>query len=225
MGVKAAAMSALLNCKLSGVSMASSPDISIREGSTRMYELFEHLLDDVLESYKILESDKESQHLRRAAVRNVFSFIEAVVHIIKHEIKSDLRLNRFSYTLTKNNCEVLFEEKIRNEEIIPFFIPIETNIKKTFSLASKVWGLERFNLNTNDEKYRAFLIAKEVRNKLTHPRTFYDIQITSDDISNVSKAYIWVKSEFLRLIKMKVHIIATGLPPELYAHIMGDENT
>ncbi|ALS34562.1 hypothetical protein PTRA_b0018 [Pseudoalteromonas translucida KMM 520] len=205
--------------------MASSPDILLGEGSTRMHKLFEHLLDDVLESYKILESDKKSQHLRRAAVRNVFSFIEAVVHIIKYEIKSDLRLNRFSYSLTKKNSEVLFEEKIRNEETIPFFIPIDENIKKTFSLASKVWGLEGFNLNTNDEKYSAFLIAKEARNKLTHPRTFYDIQITSDDISNVSKAYIWVKSEFLRLIKMKVHSITIDLPPEVYDHIMGDENT
>ena len=202
--------------------MASSHDIS--EGLTRMHDLFESLLDDVCDSYKILESDKESQHFRRATVRNVFSFIEAVVHIIKYEVKSDLRLNRFTYTLSTNNSEVLYEEKIRNGETISFFIPIDENIKKTFSLASKIWELEGFNLNTNDEKYRAFLMAKEARNKLTHPRTYYDIQITNDDMSNVSKAYIWVKCEFLRLIKMKVHSIAIYLPPEVYNYIMGDEN-
>jgi hypothetical protein len=200
--------------------MASSSDMTLGEGITRMHDLFENLLDDVLESYKILETDKESQYLRRVTVRNVFSFLEAVVYILKHEIKSDLRLNRFSYTLTTKHSETLYEEKIRNGETISFFIPIDENIKKTFSLASKVWRLDEFNLKTNDEKYSAFLLAKEARNKLTHPRTYYDIQITDDDMSNVSKTQIWVKSEFIRLIQMKVHSIAAELPSEVYTQIM-----
>ncbi len=192
--------------------MGSTPDISKGEGFIRTYDLFEHLLDDVYKSLEMMLSDKESQYLRRVFVRNVFACIEGIVQILKYEISKDIRLGRYCVELTNKEKEVLYEEKYRNGDRTKIFIPIDKNVKKTFFVAGKVWGLSCFSLNTDGEKYRAFLKAKETRNRLAHPRTYYDIDITDTEIDAVGKAFEWVRSSFLSLMKEKVKSVSSELP-------------
>jgi hypothetical protein len=172
------------------------------EGFIRTYDLLEALGSDVDMAFKVLEEDKANQYLRRSVVRAVFSYVEAVIEIIKVELRSSLRLERLNLELSKKNHELLGAlspislDKGRQ-------LPLEQNLKSTFKLAIKVWELD-FRLNSDGEDYRDFLIAKSYRNKLTHPKTYYDIEITDDDMHYHAVAGMWVQAEFKRLMKARV---------------------
>lgn len=195
--------------------MESAPDISQGEGLIRTYELFEHLIEDVYKSFEILEPEKESQYLRRVTVRNVFSFIEGIIQILKFEIRSDLRLKYYSADLSPKEKEILYEEKEKNGSKYCIFIPIDQNVKKTFKLAAKVWNLTEYSINTESHEYQWFINTKETRNRLTHPRTYYDINITDKEMAYLAQSFEWVRSEFFSIMKEKVESINQGLPKEV----------
>jgi len=180
-----------------GIEMATTPDL--RKGLTRTYDLLEHLIEDVYKSFEFLDSDKESQYLRRVTVRTVFSFIEGIVQILKFELNSAVRLSRAEVVLSSKEHEVLHEVKVKDGDKIKIIIPVEQNLKRTFKLAGKIWNLKGYQFNTNCSQHTYFMYAKETRNKLTHPRTYYDIEISDDEMSYVAHAFEWVRQEFVRL--------------------------
>jgi len=175
----------------------STPSFS---GLTRTFDLLQYLIDDVYKSFEILDSDKESQYLRRVAVRTVFSFIEGIVQIVKFDLNFDIRHSRTEITLSSKEYELLHEVKIKDGEKFKIIIPLEQNLKRTFKLAGKIWGLTGYQLDTTCSQYTYFMYAKETRNKLAHPRTYYDIEISNDEMSYVAHAFEWVRQEFVKLI-------------------------
>ena len=92
------------------------------------------------------------------------------------------------------------------------FLPLDQNIKRTFRLAAKVWQLKTFRLDTDGEDFQDFLRAKSARNRLTHPKTVYDIEVTEDDMHCHTIAGVWVQGELNRLFKARVEALAEGLP-------------
>ncbi|EGR0469142.1 hypothetical protein FG064_19540 [Vibrio cholerae] len=172
------------------------------EGFIRTYDLIEALRDDVHTAFEVLESDKQNQYLRRSVVRAVFSHIEALIESVKVEIRSSLRIEKTNFELSKKEKELLGSHspvsKDKGRQL-----PLEQNLKSTFKLAAKVWDLD-FQLNTDGEDYRGFIVAKSYRNKLTHPKTYYDVQVTDDDMHYYAVATTWVQQEFHRLFKARV---------------------
>jgi len=75
-------------------------------------------------------------------------------------------------------------------------VPVDENLKKTFRLAAKIWGLKNYSMKTEGKEYQEFLSAKNARNRLTHPRTYYDITVTDADMHCYASSFLWVKSEF-----------------------------
>lgn len=190
--------------------MPGSPNV--RKGIIRSNDLLQVLREDVDAAYSILEGDRNSQYLRRCAVRAVFSYIEAMIECIKIEVRSSIRLQQYTGVLTDKELETLGSTSIfavRNSK----FLPLDQNIKKTFKLASKVWGL-KFKLATDGEDFRDFLAAKSARNRLTHPKTFYDVEVTDGDMHCHSISGVWVEHEFQRLFKTRIESLLEGLPVE-----------
>lgn len=195
-----------------GIEMATTTDL--RKGLTRTDELLEHLIDDVYKSFEVLDSEKESQYLRRVAVRTVFSFIEGIVQILKFELNRAVRFGYSAATLSTKEYETLYEVKIEDGEKINIIIPIDQNLRRTFKLASKIWNLGEYKFNTNSEQHTYFKYAKETRNKLTHPRTFYDIEISANEMSYVAHAFEWVRQEFVRLHEDYRKSLRINFPPK-----------
>lgn len=189
--------------------------MSSGEGLIRTYDLLEHLNDDVVNSFKVLNKKKQSQFLRRSLVRTVFSFLEGIIHILKYELCSEIRRNEVEIELTRKEREVLFEEKERNGEKIKIFIATDDNLKKTFKIAKKIWHLDNYFFNSDGNEYEHFLMAKKARDKLTHPRTYYDIQITDDDMFHMASCFEWIRSEFKELMSAKVEKIYQDLPEDI----------
>ena len=200
--------------------MATYPNLSKGEGLIRTHELFDQLYSDVNNAFEILENSKESQYLRRTLVRTVFSFIEGVINILKFEICSEYRLGKTKSSLTKKEREVLYETKERNGEKIKIFIATDTNLKKTFNIAKKAWNLKNYQFNSGGSEFEHFLKAKRARDKLTHPRTFYDVEISDVDMAYMASSFLWVKNEFHSLMSERVKKISEGLPDDIRTKLL-----
>ena len=200
--------------------MVSRPDILKGEGGTRPHELFKHLIEDVCESFKILEGQPESQYHRRTVARTVFSFVEGTVSILKLELRRDIEMERYSYNLKEEEREFLYEVKEHDGKEKRFFIPIDENIKKTFKFAVSVWRIKCFSLNTGESGYNSFIQAKETRNRLTHPKTYYDLQVTDDEMKDMARTFCWVNVSFKELLKIKISDLTKDLSKDIRDSLM-----
>lgn len=191
--------------------MPGSPRIDLGEGFVRQQELIEQLREDIASAYGALEENKSSQYHRRCVVRSIFSFIEAVIESIKWELRSSMRLDEFEGQLSDQEKETLGSLHVvgRRDDR---FLPLDKNIKRTFRLAAKIWQLKTFCLNTDGEDFKDFLRAKFARNRLTHPKTVYDIEVTDSDMHCHTIAGMWVQAELVRLFKARITALAEGFP-------------
>lgn len=190
--------------------MASHPRIDKGEGLIRSHDLLQVLRADIDTAYEALEESRQSQYLRRCVVRAIFSYIEAVVECIKVELRSNVRLGYHPEgLLTPKECETLGPLLIIGASSGKFS-PLDQNLKRTFELAAKIWALD-FHLSTYGADFRDFLAAKSARNRLTHPRTFYDVVVTDTDMHCHTIAGMWVQSEFHRLFRARVQSLSEAM--------------
>ncbi|MCE9683058.1 hypothetical protein [Halomonas alkalisoli] len=192
--------------------MPGVPEVDKGDGLIRTYDLLQGLSADINMAYEKLEEDRESQFLRRSVVRAIFSYVEAMVECVKVEIRSTIRTGDYTGSLTPKEQETLGSLAVIGAPPGKF-LPLDKNIKRTFKLAAKVWGLNCI-LSTDGEDFRDFLAAKKSRNKLTHPRTVYDIEINDHDMHCHTVAGMWVQSEFQKLFNERVDSLLSGLSEE-----------
>lgn len=191
--------------------MPGFPRTDHGEGFVRSGELLQELTDDIDSAYRALEADRGSQYLRRCVVRAIFSFIEAAAEAVKVELRSTIRGGNFADPLSEREAETLGELHIigvRNDK----FLPLDHNVKRTFRLAGKIWKLRAYRLNTGTEDYQDFLRAKLARNRLTHPKTIYDIEVNDYDMHCHTTAVVWVQTELRRLYLARIEALAEDLP-------------
>lgn len=193
--------------------MPGAPRVDLGEGFVRQQELIEHLRKDIDAAYSALEKDRSSQYLRRCVVRSVFSFIEALIECVKWELRSSIRMKEFESELLQREQETVGSLHVigsRNDK----FLSLDQNVKRTFRLAAKVWAMKDFRLNTDGEDFQQFLRAKSARNRLTHPKTLYDIEVTDEDMSCHTIAGMWIQSEVERLMRTRISKLMAQIPEE-----------
>jgi hypothetical protein len=190
--------------------MPGFPRIDKGEGLIRSHDLLQALLADIAAGYEALEEDRSSQYLRRCTVRAIFSFIEAVVECVKVELRSTVRLGYYPQaSLTAKEQEILGPLALIGAQAGKF-LPLDQNLKRTFKLAAKIWHLD-FRLATGGDDFKEFLCAKSARNRLTHPRTFYDIEVSDHDMHCHAIAGMWVRGEFQRLFSARVESLLSAM--------------
>ena len=158
------------------------------QNSSFPIKLFEELRKDVGLALKDLESDTASQYIRRNAVRAVFGYYEAVLSALAHAARQ-----------SRANNDVCFsgkEKKVldgEENELIQRF-------KKVFSSYAKFHN-SSFRFATSEKGFKDLRAAKNIRNDLTHPINYQDIQITDINASTVLKSYLWVEDQLQILIE------------------------
>lgn len=194
---------------MSSNKMPTQPDITKGEGFVRTHDLLQAMQEDISTAYETLEADRESQYLRRCVARAIFSYIDSMIECVKAEVKSAIRTGQFDAELTPKEMEVIGTLAIINGDSgRP--MPVDDNIRKTFKIAAKVWDLD-FKLDTRGNDFTTFKRAKNSRNRLVHPRTYYDIQVTKDDMYDYTIAGMWAQKEFQRLLKARVDSIMANV--------------
>lgn len=187
-------------------------NIAEGEGLVMMPDLIPLLLEDVIKAYELLESDRSSQFFRRALARATFAYIEALIEAIRNELRSTIRSGGGMVELTPKDEETLGFLGVVGTPTK--FLPVEQGLKRTFKLAAKIWGLD-FRLETEGEPFLDFLAAKDARNRLMHPRTLHDVEVTDEDMACYTSAGHWVQTETQRLFRARGDWILSKMSPEL----------
>ena len=176
--------------------------------------LFESLIDDVGNNFKVLESNKKSQTYRRNAIRAVFGFIEGVSSVLLNEVI--IKERKISNKLSSKEIKVLDGSET----------DLVQRLKKSFTSYTKLHGFN-FTLNTSCSGYDDFKKAKQIRNDLTHPRKYRDIVISESDMSIIVGGYLWVKSEFMRIMQEMINFNLQKMQPadrEAFNKLLSNEN-
>ena len=190
--------------------MPASP--SFGDGLVRSHDLFRALTEDVNAAYDLLEKDRQSQLLRRSVARAIFAYIEAALECIRIEIRSSVRCGEHPEPLSDREMETLGSLSLLHSGVGKF-LPLDQSLKRTFKLAIRIWHLNH-RFEAAGEGYRAFIAAKSSRNRLTHPKTFYDIEVTDRDMHFYSVAFVWFRAEFTTLFRKRIESFLIGLEPE-----------
>ncbi|WP_310450020.1 hypothetical protein [Sulfuritalea sp.] len=190
--------------------MPDSP--SLGDGLIRSHELFHALTDDVHAAYELLEQDRQSQLLRRSVARAIFAYIEAALECIRIEVRSSVRRGEHPEPLSERELKTLGSLSLFQSDAGKF-LPLDQSLKRTFKLAICIWRLNH-RFGAAGEGYRAFVAAKSSRNRLTHPKTFYDIEVTDRDMHFYSVAFVWFRAEFTALLRKRIESFLVGLEPE-----------
>ncbi|WP_225043085.1 hypothetical protein [Xanthomonas campestris] len=194
--------------------MPGHPDIANGDGLVMMHDLVISLDEDVSQAYELLETCRSSQFYRRVTARAIFAYIEAIIEAIRNELRSNTRTGVIKFELTTNDKETL--GFLSHTGVPSKFLPLDESLKRTFKLAAKLWELD-FKLDTGGNNFAEFLAAKSSRNKLTHPRTVYDIEVTDEDMHLYTVAGIWVQTEVKRLFKARQESLIAMMSPEYRA--------
>lgn len=185
---------------------------SFGDGLIRSHDLFRALTEDVNAAYALLEKDRQSQHLRRSVARAIFAYIEAALECIRIEIRSSIRRGEHPAPLSVREVETVGSLSLLQSSVGKF-LPLDQSLKRTFKLAIRIWHLNH-QFDATGEGYRAFVAAKSSRNRLTHPKTFYDIEVTDRDMHFYSVAFVWFHAEFTILFRKRIESFLIGLEPE-----------
>lgn len=205
--------------------MPSHPRTDHREGFIRSHDLIEVLRADIDSAYEALEENRSSQYLRRCVVRAVFSFIEALIESLKVEMRFTIRSGHYPLTLLTAKEQETLGSLVAINTPRSKFLPLDQNLKRTLKLSAKIWHLE-YDLNTDGQDFSDFRLAQVARNRLTHPRTFYDVQVTDDDMHCHTIAGSWVQNEIQRLFKIReTSLLKATSDPKLQRLLLGSTST
>ncbi|MDQ1611481.1 MAG: hypothetical protein QOG00_1412 [Pyrinomonadaceae bacterium] len=163
------------------------------------------LIGDIKISLRYLTEVEANQFWRRTYIRTVFAFIEALIFHIKRVLlrvydagivefspEELAMLREESYDLSDKG-DVVTQQK---------FIPLTKNLKficKAYVRYTK----SNYTLKVDDSGWDSFKKSIDIRNRLTHPKSASDLDVSDDDIKVVERADNWFKEVTRALLELK----------------------
>ena len=135
---------------------------------------------------------------RRLVVRSVFSFIEAVVFLVKAmALLADGEARRLSpgeVAIAKEEDYELAESG--RVQIRPARLRFKANFRFAFKLIAKAEELD-YELDASGGEWQALQRALSVRDRLSHPKSSADIGVTVDEARDAIQAFEWVDRQLM----------------------------
>jgi len=166
---------------------------------TKFYsEFFEALVNDCSEAAKIW-GQEQTPYSRRAYVKTVFSFIDGNTYRL-NQLWLDSH-NEGYFLLQQKQIDQLREYKVnelgkKTVLKMTFF----DSVKLSFSIPMKVLNIES-SLNTNCEDWQRFRRVVDIRNRLTHPKSVSDLEVTLDEMKLVEVAADFYRKATISLMR------------------------
>lgn len=150
-------------------------------------------------------SDEQEGH-RRFYVRAVFALIEAVVEQHKR-LLLDLS-SRGIAKLRSGVVEALSEKTFvvkDNGDVSQRdqFLQLERKLRAVYRAAAHCFQLELV-VNFGDGGWESFRSALDIRDRITHPKTFEECHVEGDDLDTVDRGHTWFRAlnnEFVRIAR------------------------
>jgi len=166
-------------------------------------DFFDVLVADCREAAEIWGKEC-TPYSRRAYVKAVFSFIDGNTY----------RLNQLwldchqagVFALTKLQINKLHGYKFgENGRKLPLKSSILDSVKLSFSVPSKARGIDN-PLNTIGNEWCIFKEAVRIRNRLTHPKSVNDLEVSLDEIKIIESACDFYRQSTRALMQSLVGI-------------------
>jgi hypothetical protein len=155
------------------------------------------------------------QYWRRITIRSFCGYIEAMLYQMKLcTLKvAPVAAKQFS----NDELEILTELRTvlvpgQPPRTRPKFLPIPDNLKNTFHLFARIHGVE-FHVDTTRTGWEDFQHLIEVRNRVTHPKGIYDVEVNDTSQERCERASVWLTEEYAKLMRTcgaKLPDIAAG---------------
>lgn len=151
-------------------------------------QTFTHLLvGDASDAFEQLKAEN-SPALRRSTVRAVFAAIEGLLW----QLKSGLDAPPAGESI--GELAVLREETYSVDErgvlrTRPYYLPLPQTIRFLTRLVQR--ARPAYNLDFNHPGWTYLLASLEVRHRLTHPKTLEDLNVSEEELGQLSAAFAW----------------------------------
>jgi hypothetical protein len=150
-------------------------------------------------------SDEEYTH-RRSYVRAVFALVEAVVEQHKCLI---LELTGLGAARVGAGVQEVLHERtffVKDNGAVgekEKYLQLERKLRAVYRAAGEAFG-QPLLIDFSTEGWRAFQVALNVRDRITHPKTYVACHVEEGDLDAVDKGHAWfreVNNEFVRLAR------------------------
>lgn len=158
-------------------------------------KMLEPALDDASDAEEYLENNSSSQFARRVYIRSVFAYIEGAVWVLKTACLNAKPKHMKERKVTVAEIALLIEESYQLKENgkirkVKTNLGLLENIKFTFKYINHLFN-GSIDLLTEDEIWQQFKKAKEIRNRLTHPKLISDYDISDEEIKFCQNSFNW----------------------------------
>lgn len=164
-------------------------------------ELTSALHQDVVSLFSQANVDGSSLS-KRSAVRAAFAAIEGLVSATKGLVLEPLHAVRPHYSDAEIALlrEQTYSLTSKGDAVAqPRFLRLEENLRFVWKMFVKEWGID-LDVDFQGDGWVAFCSSVKVRNRITHPRTPSELEVTDAEFSRVEKGYAFVHNTTLRNI-------------------------
>ena len=148
------------------------------------------------------EASDDEKTNRRSYVRAIFALIEAVVEQHKRllldlseqgvvQLGPGVRESLLERTYSvKDNGSIGEKEQ---------YLPLQRKLRAVYRAAAEVFG-QPLELDFAGGGWRAFCTALDVRDRITHPKTFVFCQVEDDELGTIDCGHEWFRDVNQRLV-------------------------
>ena len=140
--------------------------------------------------------EEDSQAMRRAFCRSVFQFVEGIAS----DLKEDVFLHESPELIGDHYYLALQDKKIISkdgkEKVIKYRSGFEKNILFAFDFYGWTAGVD-LDLKENPKEWNRFIRCIKIRNRVVHPKTLEDMEVSKRDVIDMLKMFIWLKETLL----------------------------
>ena len=145
----------------------------------------------------------EQSGARRAYVRAVFALVEAIVeqhkrllldlgarHVVTLDASAQAVLSEETYVVADNGAVSSREQ----------YLQLRRKIRLVYRLAAEALA-QPLTVRYDDQGWQQFGEAIEIRDRITHPKSYADCQICGEDLDTVDRGHDWFRglnNEFVR---------------------------
>ena len=160
----------------------------------RLVDMLAVLDDDILAVKDKLEKKPSSQFWRRNFIRVFFSVVEGYIFTMKrfaldaHD-RGDVQFSLEELALLHELEFYLDKGKPKGRQK---FLKLEDNFRFAFLMLAKAVG-SPFKLDVGNNRWESFKNTMQIRNRITHPKTCADLEVTNKEMTRVKEAWNWYR--------------------------------
>jgi hypothetical protein len=152
--------------------------------------------------------EDDNQITRRNLVRTVFAGIEGLVWLFKQDVRDTAQETHGLQQAERTALDDIKHFVAANGKIKerPNYLDLQTTVRMATRIAHRI--NQKQEISFSEKEWQKLKVAKDVRNRITHPKSSTDLELTKSDVDGTLDAYFWL---FERLTDIMMSSMGTRL--------------